>query len=61
MVNNPKILGVTFDSLCFTPHTTVITAKVQRFNKILKSLAGSSWGKDKETLLATSHLDVVQR
>ncbi|XP_049308657.1 uncharacterized protein LOC125777615 [Bactrocera dorsalis] len=52
-VNNPKILGVTFDSLCsFTPHTTAIIAKVQSRNKILKSLAGSTWGKDKETLLA---------
>ena len=53
-VNNPKILGVTLDSLCsFPPHTTSITAKVQSRNKILKSLAGSSWGKDKQTLLAT--------
>ncbi|XP_039951440.1 uncharacterized protein LOC120768733, partial [Bactrocera tryoni] len=53
-VNNPKILGVKFDSLCsFTPHTTAITAKVQRRIKILKSLAGSTLGKDKETLLAS--------
>ncbi|XP_049316536.1 uncharacterized protein LOC125779305 [Bactrocera dorsalis] len=53
-VNNPKILGVTLDSLCsFSPHTTAIIAKVQSRNKILKSLAGSTWGKDKETLLAT--------
>ncbi|XP_054088079.1 uncharacterized protein LOC128922244 [Zeugodacus cucurbitae] len=53
-VNNPKILGVTFDSLhSFTPHTTAIVTKVQSRNKILKSLAGSTWGKDKETLLAT--------
>ncbi|XP_049310854.1 uncharacterized protein LOC125778237 [Bactrocera dorsalis] len=53
-VNNPKILGVTFDSLCsFSPHTPPIIAKVQSRNKILKSLAGSTWGKDKETLLAT--------
>ncbi|XP_054085761.1 uncharacterized protein LOC128921638, partial [Zeugodacus cucurbitae] len=53
-VNNPKILGVTFDSLhSFTPHTTAIITKVQSRNNILKSLAGSTWGKDKETLLAT--------
>ncbi|XP_049316938.1 uncharacterized protein LOC125779709 [Bactrocera dorsalis] len=53
-VNNPKILGVTLDSLCsFSPHTTAIIAKVQSRNKILKSLTGSTWGKDKETLLAT--------
>ncbi|XP_049316872.1 uncharacterized protein LOC125779552 [Bactrocera dorsalis] len=38
-VNNPQILGVTFDSLCsFSPHTTAIIAKVQSRNKILKSL-----------------------
>ncbi|XP_039952139.1 uncharacterized protein LOC120769284 [Bactrocera tryoni] len=53
-VKNPKSLGVTFDSLCsFSPHTTVIIAKVQSRNKILKSLSGSTWGKDKETLMAT--------
>ncbi|XP_049309889.1 uncharacterized protein LOC125777864 [Bactrocera dorsalis] len=53
-INNPKILGVTFDSQCFfTPHTTAIIAKVQSRNKILKSLAGSTWVNDKETLLGT--------
>ncbi|XP_069963874.1 uncharacterized protein [Bactrocera oleae] len=53
-LNDPKILGVALDSLCsFTPHMTAITFKVQSRNKIFKSLAGSSWRKDKETLLAT--------
>ena len=37
-------------SMCFvTFHSTAITAKVQSRNKILKSLAGSSWGKYKDT------------
>ncbi|XP_036332737.1 uncharacterized protein LOC118744114, partial [Rhagoletis pomonella] len=53
-VDNPKILGVTFDSLLsFSAHTTAVVNKVQSRNKVLKSLAGSTWGKDKETLLAT--------
>ncbi|XP_053960429.1 uncharacterized protein LOC128864703 [Anastrepha ludens] len=53
-VNNPKILGVTFDSLLsFSAHTTAIATKVQNRNKVLKSLAGSTWGKDKEMLLST--------
>ncbi|XP_053948651.1 uncharacterized protein LOC128857100, partial [Anastrepha ludens] len=53
-VNNPKILGVTFDSLLFfSAHTTAIATKVQNRSKVLKSLAGSTWGKDKELLLST--------
>ncbi|KAI8117189.1 hypothetical protein CVS40_10885 [Lucilia cuprina] len=53
-VNHPKILGVNFDSL-FTSsaHGTTITNKLQSRNKVLKALAGSTWGMDKETLLAT--------
>lgn len=44
-VNNPKILGLTFDNLYFfTSHTTAIFIKVQSRNKILKSLAGTNWG-----------------
>ncbi|XP_039947719.1 uncharacterized protein LOC120766355, partial [Bactrocera tryoni] len=53
-INNLKILGVTFNSLCScTPHTNAIIANIQSRNKIVKSLAGSTWGRDKETLLAT--------
>ncbi|XP_037825851.1 uncharacterized protein LOC119613856 [Lucilia sericata] len=53
-VHHPKILGVTFDSL-FTSsaHATAITHKLRSRNKVLKALAGSTWGMDKETLLAT--------
>ncbi|XP_059219026.1 uncharacterized protein LOC106085920 [Stomoxys calcitrans] len=50
----PKILGVTFDSsYTFSPHATAICNKVKSRNKVLKSLAGSTWGADKETLLTT--------
>ncbi|XP_073835259.1 uncharacterized protein [Musca autumnalis] len=52
--NCPKILGVTFDTT-FTScaHATPICDKLESRNKVLKSLAGSTLGADKETLLAT--------
>jgi hypothetical protein len=48
----PKILGVTFDTMfCFRNHVADIYAKAcQRLN-ILRVVAGSDWGHDKETLL----------
>lgn len=53
-LNYPKILGVTFDSMFVSSaHATAICNKMQSRNKVLKSLAGSSWGMDKETLLTT--------
>ena len=51
---NPKILGVTFDPLfTFGPHVKATTAKCSKRLNILKALAGSSWGHQKETLLLT--------
>ncbi|XP_046803859.1 uncharacterized protein LOC124419270 [Lucilia cuprina] len=53
-VNHPKILGVTFDSLLMSSaHTTAICNKMRSRNKVINSLAGSTWGMDKETLLTT--------
>ncbi|XP_067636615.1 uncharacterized protein [Eurosta solidaginis] len=53
-VLHPKILGVTFDQdLHFGEHAAAIVPRIQSRNKILKSLAGSTWGKDKETLMTT--------
>lgn len=50
----PKILGLTFDThLTFTPHTKASVDRCQRRNNILKSLAGSSWGQQKETLIVS--------
>ena len=50
----PRVLGVTLDSqLTFTQHLNNIAAKVQQRNNLLKALAGSIWGYDKETLLTT--------
>ena len=51
---NPKILGVTFDpTLTFHRHATNIKNKLQARNNVLKTIAGSTWGKDKETLSLT--------
>lgn len=51
---NPKILGVTFDPLLtFHQHTSNAKSKLQSRNNVLKALAGSTWGKDKETLKTT--------
>ena len=53
-VKHPKVLGVTFDNLfMFAKHTEGVAARVKGRNRILKALSGSTWGKDKETILAT--------
>ena len=50
----PKVLGVTLDTqLTFTQHCNNIVVKVQQGNNVMKALAGSTWGWDKETLLTT--------
>ena len=51
---SPKILGVTFDPmLTFTPHVSDIAARASGRLQVLKALAGTSWGQDKETILLT--------
>lgn len=37
----------------FAKQAKTVTGRVNGRDKILKSLAGSTWGKEKETLLAT--------
>ena len=50
----PKVLGVTLDThLTFTQHCNNLAVKVQQRNNVLKALAGSTWGCDKEPLLMT--------
>ena len=50
----PKVLGVTLDiHIILTQHCNNIAVKVQQRNNVLKALAGSTWGCDKETLLTT--------
>ena len=53
-VKKPKILGVTFDNLLsFRQHATDLKTKLQAKNNVLKALAGSAWGKEKEVLVTT--------
>ena len=50
----PKLLGVTFDTMyTFSKHIKTTVSKAKLKINILKSLAGSSWGQDKETLVIT--------
>jgi hypothetical protein len=50
----PKILGVTFDTaFTFAPHCQGIASRVRKKNCILRALTGTSWGQQKETLVAT--------
>ena len=54
LVKKPKLLEMTFDTHpTFTQHCNNIAVKVQQCNTVLKSLACSTWGCDKETLLTT--------
>ena len=50
----PGILGVYLDpSLSFNKHSQYVAERVAGRNNILKALAGTSWGQQKETLLMT--------
>jgi hypothetical protein len=51
---HPKILGVTFDpKLTFNEHIKNVKTAENKSINIIKSLTGTSWGKQKETLVAT--------
>ena len=51
---NPRILGVIFDPLfTFSPHTREVAKACTDRLKILKALAGTSWGQDSDTMLLT--------
>ena len=48
---SPKILEVIMDtSLSFHKHYNYVTDRIDKKNNMLKALAGSSWGQEKETL-----------
>ena len=50
----PKLLGVTFDTMfTFHKHVKNITSSANIKNNMLKSLTGSDWGQDKETMSMT--------
>lgn len=51
VVSQPKILGVTLDNMLKLAHSLIHTAKkLQERHNVLKSLAGSTWGKKMETI-----------
>ena len=53
-VNHPKLLGVTYDpSLCFSSHAMAMVKKASGRVNILRALADSNFGHDKECLSAT--------
>ena len=50
----PRILGVKFDThFTFAPHAREVAKNCTQRLKVLKALAGTSWGQDKETLSIT--------
>ena len=54
LVRYPKILGVNYDTMfTFAPHVRAIAARAGSRLNLLRALAGTTWGQDKETLLLT--------
>ena len=52
--HSPNTLGVIMDpSISFHKHCNYVSDRIDKRNNMLKALAGSSWGQDKETLLMT--------
>ena len=50
----PTLLGVTFDTMySFSTHIKNTVIKARSKLNVLKSLAGSTWGQDKDTMLIT--------
>ena len=50
----PKLLGITFDTMhTFSNHVKTTITKCNSKLNILKALAGTSWGQDKETMIIT--------
>ena len=51
---NPKLLGVTFDTMyTFSKHVNITANKAKTKVNLMKHLAGSTWGQDLETLALT--------
>ena len=54
LVRNPKLLGVYLDTFfSFNTHCVHVANRVSKINIVLKALAGTNWGQQKETLLLT--------
>ena len=51
---HPKILGVTFDThLHFHKHVEDLVKRAKKRLSLLKALTGTTWGQQKETIIAT--------
>ena len=54
LVHSPKILGVYLNTFfSFNNHCVQVANRVSKRNNVLKALAGTNWGQQKETLLMT--------
>ena len=54
LFRNPKLLGVYLDTFfSFNTHYVQVANRVSKRSNVLKSLAGTNWGQQKETLLLT--------
>ena len=54
LVRSPKLLRVYLDTLfSFNKHCVQVANRVSKRNNVLKALAGTNWGQQKETLLLT--------
>ena len=54
LVCSPRILGVYLDTFfSFNNHYVQVANRVSKRNNVLKALAGTNWGQQKETLLMT--------
>ena len=54
LVRNPKLLGVYLNTIfSFNTHCVQVANRVSKRNDVLKALAGTNWGQQKETLLLT--------
>ena len=54
LVRSPKLLGVYLDTFfSFNKYCVQVANRVSKRNNVLKALAGTNWGQQKETLLMT--------
>ena len=54
LVRSPKLLGVYLDTFfSFNNHCVQVANRVSKRNNVLKALAGTNWGQQKETLVMT--------
>ena len=61
MALHPKVLGLTLDpKLTYNAHIQNIATHAQKPLQIIKTLTGTTWGKQRETLVATYNRAVMR-